>query len=139
MADILILEDNLELALHWQLALEPHQHAVRCAANVDHAMKLFNQQMPDLIITDMLIRDNNQIQAEGGLVFISRINLNTTFNGPILGISGFTKSHYARTTPLDFAKQLGISMALYKPILSDQLIDAVDYLLQNPATKATPR
>ncbi len=132
MATILILEDNIELSLQWKILLESYEHHVQCTSNVDEAFALVEQLKPDLIIVDMLIRHGKQLQVEGGLTLITRLKLYTDFNRPILGVSGFTKGRYVQNTPLEVAKQLGISKAIYKPIAPETFLELVQDLL-NPS------
>lgn len=129
MATILILEDNFELSLQWKILLELHQHHVHCTTQIDEALTLVEQLNPQLIIVDMLIRDGNQLQAEGGLTLITRLKLDTDFDGLILGVSGLTKGPYVQNTPLEVAKQLGVTKALYKPISPEAFLEVVHDLL----------
>ena len=136
MATIIIFEDNVALALHWQEILEAQNHHVHCCSNVPQALALVSKVMPDLIIADMLIKHRNQQKIEGGLTLVARLSLTTSFRGPILGVSGFKRGPYAQVTALDIAKDMGITMALYKPITPEQLLDTVDYLLLDSSSSS---
>ncbi|MEO0456352.1 MAG: response regulator [Cyanobacteria bacterium P01_A01_bin.114] len=129
MADILIFEDNTALASYWCTLLEAEQHQVRCCSTVSAALQLVSEKAPDLLIADMLIKQNNRFEAEGGLTLLTKLKLTGTFSSPILGVSGFKPGPYAQATALDAAQQIGIDMALYKPIEPEQLLAAVKKLL----------
>jgi CheY-like chemotaxis protein len=131
MAKILIFEDDQSLALYWQQLLEQASHEVRCCDSVEQAMEIVALMQPDLIVADMLIKQEGKFVSEGGLSLVSKLRLREQFVGCILGVSGFRRGPYAQNTALDAARNMGIDMALYKPITAEQLLDAVAQLLDS--------
>lgn len=130
MAKILIFEDNMPLANYWRQLLELENHDVRCCSTVQTAIEYVTSFVPDLLIVDMLIKHTDPNKYEGGLLLIAKLKLDNLFSGPILGVSGFRRGPYVHATALDAAQSMGISMALYKPILPTQLVGSVEQLLK---------
>ena len=60
MANILIFEDELPLALHWQRLLEEAHHTVQPCDTIPQALKITEETPPDLIIVDMLVKRDNK-------------------------------------------------------------------------------
>jgi len=129
MAKILIFEDDLALALYWRRLLEAQQHSVQCCAAVEAALTLVDTTNPDLVIVDMLIKAGNTTLTEGGLTLISKLRMLGSNCPRLLGVSGMKRSHYLHSTALEIAKNMGLDLALYKPISEEQLLHSVSHLL----------
>ncbi|MEL6940778.1 MAG: response regulator [Cyanobacteria bacterium J06598_1] len=129
MAKVLILEDNLELALYWQRLLEAQNHGVQCCDTVAAALTLTEKMQPDLVIVDMLIKSGDTPLPQGGLTLVGKLKLLGTSCPPLLGVSGMKRSNYLKSTALEVAEKMGLDLALYKPISEEQLLRAVSYLL----------
>ena len=68
MANILIVEDEVDLAKAYQKILEAHKHKVTTAADGEIALKKIDQNVPDLILLDMRLPHMN------GLEFLKLLN-----------------------------------------------------------------
>ena len=133
MANILIFEDNVELAHYWREFLEADNHSVWCCMSVDEAFETANEIAPDIVIMDMLIQHDGELIPEGGLTLLSKLRLKYAGSPYVIGVSGYRPGKYSKVTPLEIAKETGsgIDLALYKPITPEQLINAVNQLLTN--------
>ena len=129
MATILIFEDNSSLALCWREALEEKNHHVCCCTTVQDALAMTEKLMPDMIITDMMIKQGGQFIPEGGLTLLARLKIKYSPPPGIIGVSGFKPGLYCQATALEIAKNSGIDLALYKPFSIEQLLAAVEQLL----------
>ncbi|MDJ0701755.1 MAG: response regulator [Leptolyngbyaceae cyanobacterium MO_188.B28] len=131
MANILIFEDELPLALHWRQRLEAAHHTVQQCDTIPQAIKITESTPPDLVIVDMLVKRGNKTMPEGGLNLIAKLKLMNKVQPIIIGVSGLRRSRYMASTPLDVANQMGIDMALQKPISPDYLLGIVSRLLED--------
>lgn len=131
MTTILILEDNLELALYWKEILEAKKYAVSCCSKVSGALDFIQERFPDLLIVDMLLKEGSRTLTEGGLTLLGKLQLMniSNYSPAIIGVSAYKRSPYLYTTPLEIAETMGLDIALYKPISSMQLAESVELLL----------
>lgn len=130
MAKILIFEDNIDLSLYWQRLLESQAHSVQCCDSVAAALAIVETMKPDLVIADMLIKSGEATRPEGGLTLISKLQMLGPKRLRILGVSGMKPNIYLKSTALEIAENMGIDMALYKPLSAEQLLESVHYLLE---------
>jgi len=129
MATILICEDDIALASYWRHLLEAEDHIVYCCETVVKALELLKKISPDLVITDMMIKENGKFVAKGGITLVNQLRQKTQPFIPVLCVSGYRPNSYNLITALELAKSIGVNMALYKPIPPKQLLDAVTSLL----------
>lgn len=129
MAVILICEDDTSLASYWRQLLEAERHTVWCSENVPQALRLAEEKQPDLVITDMMIKQNGKFVPEGGLSLLFKLIFRSRLSMPILGVSGYRPGRYNEIPALEFAKSMGIDQALYKPISPERLLATVHHLL----------
>ncbi|MEL6345053.1 MAG: response regulator [Myxococcota bacterium] len=66
MKHILIMEDDVSLGMGWQELLEDAGHDVTLTFSAPEAIAILDSQTVDLIITDMIIRDENNYAQPGG-------------------------------------------------------------------------
>lgn len=128
MKTILICEDNIPLGAYWRRLLEEQGFIAYCCETVTQALELTHKLSPDLIITDMIIKENGQILSEGGITLVSQLRLARS-SIPIMCISGYRPSQYNPISALEIAKTMKINQALYKPITAGKLLAAVHDLL----------
>lgn len=131
MAVILILEDDFSLAYYWCSLLEKEAHQVFCCETAEQALATVSQQHPDLLILDMLIKQEDHFVPQGGLTVINQLKNRPGPSVPVIGVSGYRPSRYNMITALEVAKSIGVSVALYKPIQPEQLQTAVRKLLND--------
>jgi DNA-binding NtrC family response regulator len=126
MKKILLLEDDRSLAVHWQIALEAAGYHVFHESEYDSAMATLSEHVFELVITDILIRDErNQVGAKGGFSLLSHIFLNLPEKPKTIAISGGPKS----MNLLGHAANLQANRTLSKPIAVAALIQEVADLI----------
>ncbi len=127
MARILIIDDNAALRATLRQMLEHAGHQVTEAANGAEGIRFFEQDAPDLVITDIFMPDKEGIET---IIALHRANAEL----PIIAISGG-----GRVDAMDYltaAKKLGARHALSKPFHRDRLLEAVrECLSGNEARK----
>jgi CheY-like chemotaxis protein len=121
MAKILVIDDEPQVRRLIKQMLTRAAHEVAEAADGDEGLACIRAQMPDLIITDILMPNREGIET------IREVRrLAPTL--PILVISGNAGS----ALYMEMAKMLGAHAALAKPFRSAELLRAVADLLAEP-------
>ena len=119
MAEILVIDDHAADRYIVAEALAYVGHIVRQAANGVEAVVLCREQLPSLVITDVVIAGKDGIETVRELRQLAP-------NLPILAVSG--NEHSAMY--LHAATLLGADAVLTKPFKFDQLIATVERLLR---------
>ena len=120
MATILLVEDDTELRKLLTKVLEREQFRVLEASNGLEAMQILELQAPDLVITDIIMPDQD------GIGTINQLKKNHP-EIKIIAISGggrMLKEDY-----LGIAKMLGAHHTFTKPFNNKEFIDKVHELL----------
>ena len=118
LANILIVEDDLEIAESVAEVLTPAGHATRTACNGVEGLRMVAERLPDLILLDveMPILDGPEI-AEA-------LALQRVGQPPILIVSAARNIH-------KIAGWVGTPHYLKKPFSADQMIEVVDLALDS--------
>ncbi len=116
MARILIIDDEDELRSMLRQMLEQAGHAVTEAVNGAVGIQLYEQDRPDLIITDIIMPEKEGVET---IIALRQADPNL----PIIAISG--GGRLEATDFLTMAKKLGARHTLSKPFRRDQLLEAV--------------
>ncbi len=116
MARILIIDDEPNLRSMLRRMLHQAGHQVSEASNGAEGIKLYKQDQPDLIITDILMPEKEGIET---ILALHRSDPDL----PIIAISGGGRSGGADF--LCIAEKLGARHTLSKPFRGDQLLGAV--------------
>ncbi len=112
---VLVADDSpfiCRLLTHY-LESDPEIKVIETAHNGKEALKIYKDQTPDLIISDILMPEME------GLETIQKIKTENPAM-PIIAITGSTDSPY-----LQLALKLGAAKGLYKPFNQTDLLDAV--------------
>jgi DNA-binding response OmpR family regulator len=117
MADILVIDDEEALRRLIVRILRAEGHAVREAANGREGLRLFREAPPALLITDIVMPDQEGIET---IIELRR----EAPDFPILAISGGGEGIYLR-----MAAGVGATETLAKPFGADELVAAVERLL----------
>jgi CheY-like chemotaxis protein len=125
MALILVIDDEQMLRRTLRALLERAGHTVVEAEDGNEGLKQFDNQKPDLVLTDIIMPDREGVETIGEL----RRRAPET---PIIAMSG--GGSVGGDLFLTLAKQLGASATLAKPIRQTELIAAVDEALQPRAS-----
>ena len=124
MALILVIDDEQMLRRTLRALLERAGHTVVEAEDGDQGLAQFDVQMPDLVLTDIIMPNREGVETIGEL----RRRAPKT---PIIAMSG--GGSRGGDLFLTLAEQLGASATLTKPIRQAELIAAVDAALQPAA------
>jgi DNA-binding response OmpR family regulator len=129
MAKILVLDDEASIVLMIKKMLEKAGHEVDMALNGKDGMILFEQNKPDLLITDIIMPEKEGLET----IFELRQKYPDL---KIIAISGG-----GRISPegyLPGAKLLGADMVFQKPLDQKEFLQAVATLLNVPEKKNFP-
>ena len=116
MARILIIDDEDELRSMLRQMLEQTGHEVTEAVNGAEGIQLYEQDRPDLIITDIIMPEKEGVET---IIALRRADPDL----PIIAISG--GGRLEATDFLTMTKKLGARRTLSKPFRRDQLLEAV--------------
>ena len=132
MSKILILDDNIELSLHWRELLEAYGYVVECQANANITVEQIHALNVDLIILDMFFQQIDGLQLRG-LEFLEQLESLPQGQKPrILAVSG----QNMEGSILEVAQLYGVDLTLKKPIEPRLLIESVTHLIQMEASDA---
>jgi len=120
MADILIIEDDSDLRISLKRLFEMDGHNVLDADNGNKGIQIYSGRSIDLVITDIFMPEKD------GLETIRELKKKSP-SIKIIAISGGGGRGVVRY--LDYAKTFGVDYAFEKPVDSDELLDAVNRLL----------
>jgi len=116
---ILVVEDDADVRLGYQILLKAHNYATAFAVDSMCAISETRKQSPDLIILDL------GLPAGDGFIVIGRLKANTQFcQIPIVVVSG-RDAHGNR----DRALEAGADAFLQKPWNDDELLAIIAELL----------
>ena len=130
MAKILVLDDEAAIVLMIKKMLEKAGHEVDMALNGKDGMILFEQNKPDLLITDIIMPEKEGLET----IFELRQKYPEL---KIIAISGG-----GRISPegyLPGAKLLGADMVFQKPLDQKEFLQAVATLLNESDKKKFPK
>jgi CheY-like chemotaxis protein len=114
MSKVLIIEDMYEIRMMMRSFLIRKGHSVTDAKDGDEALQLIKRDLPDIIITDMLM------PGKDGFETIREIQKNG-LDLPIILVTG-----YNDPISQNRAIELGITKILTKPFQAHELTDAVE-------------
>ena len=136
MAKLLIMEDDEAQAYAWSEALTDAGHEVESCSNGTAAYEAMLHKRYDLLITDILVKQDGRFVSDGGVLLISRLRLDRSNSEypwlkelPILAISGGI-SVPGGYDPLAIAGTVGADAMLKKPVPLEALIMMVNRLLE---------
>lgn len=129
MAKILVLDDEPSILLMMKKMLEKEGHEVAVALNGIEGMELYEQNKPDMVITDILMPGKEGLET---IIELRKKNPELK----IIAISGG-----GRISPegyLPGAKLLGANAVFQKPLVSNEFTAAVAKLLNEEKGKILP-
>lgn len=122
MATILVVDDEEGLRSVARKALEGAGHTVLEAGDGRVAMAILESTVPDLVITDLLMPEQEGLQT---IREIRRRRIATS----VLAVSGGGRT--ARMDFLDIAKDIGADRTLAKPFRVRELLTTVEEMLND--------
>lgn len=124
MARFLVIDDDNTLRTLITLTPQGAGHRVAAAASGSEAARLFREQPPDVVITDIVMPTDS-------IEWVIALR-NEHPSVPFIVVSGLV----AQSTPtLEAAQLLGARRTLTKPFKLDDLLDAVEEVLAGEATR----
>jgi len=117
---VLIMEDNVGLALNWKLAFELNACEVVLSHSGDEAIDFLEAEKFDLVITDMFVPNKN-----GGLHVLMKLFTMGRDAPPAIAVTGEIHSmgdNYTTNVFLDQASRLGAAKHLQKPFPAGELV-----------------
>lgn len=127
--DILIIDDDRDLVNSMRIVLESRQYQVRTAHNGKEGYRKIEEQVPDLIILDVMMATD----TEGFDLAYKLRNQERYREVPILMLTSFTQK-MAETGTDKFQHIMGeewpVNKFLEKPIDPDVLLKTADELLR---------
>jgi CheY-like chemotaxis protein len=125
MANILLIDDDLQVRELLTIMLTHYKHSVVTAENGEEALKVFKSRRPDLIITDILMPKKDGIET-----ILELLELDKSI--PIVAISGGRGAMLSSDFNLDSAKMIGANAILKKPFSHAQLQEAIKEAMDTP-------
>ena len=117
---ILVAEDNFDIIEAMREVLETEGYRVTCAHNGAEAFRAFQRELPDLIVSDVMMPQMD------GFALLSAVRAHATGAAvPFLFLSARTE-----TAATAQARNLGADDYLFKPFAADDLVQAVRAKLQ---------
>ena len=124
MKHILIMEDNVELALEWRDTFELNGHKVTLTHNGEEAVKQLDETKFDLVISDLFVPGK-----KGGLHVVGKILRMRRGAPPIIAVTGQKRIRDTEEDTNYFLRQveqLGVSQTLEKPFPAAELLLIAD-------------
>jgi DNA-binding NtrC family response regulator len=117
---ILIIDDDHQLRAMLRQMLERAGYEVAEAANGADGLKLCRIQVPDLVITDLIMPEKEGVET--------MLELKRDFpNTPVIAISGGGRAGTVDYLPI--ARRLGARRTIAKPFSREEMLDAVREVL----------
>jgi PleD family two-component response regulator len=116
---ILIVDDSVSVRKALERLLSPRQYSVLSASSAEHAMELIADEVPNLIIADVVMPNMNGFELTARLKSLDRFR-----NVPILLISGIVDAAVTAQ-----AKEAGAEGVVSKPFTPEDLFPRIDAAL----------
>ncbi len=117
---ILVVDDDDMMRTYVKELLQIHNYKITEAENGKAGLKKFRDNIPDLVITDVIMPEME------GMSFIRELRAYNK-DTPIIAMTGDVHSHMKEY--LDISTQLGADTVLCKPVKSKEFLDAINKLL----------
>lgn len=128
MASILVIEDDAPLRELYSLVLRDAGHQVREAPDGVVGIRQAEREIPDLVVTDLVMPNREGIETILRLRRLER-------RPKIIAISGAPQAHIY----LAMAMKLGADACLQKPFRNGQLLAVIADALAKPSAAGRPR
>ncbi|MGC3937279.1 response regulator [Roseobacter sp. EG26] len=134
MLDILLMEDDADLASVLREVLSEEGHTVTICESATEAFAALEKVQFDLLITDIIVQKNKVPIPDGGISLIARLRgpLNNQLEPwmkkmPIIAVSGAIHNP-GMSNLLKISRDLGADITLAKPIDTLDLLHAINTL-----------
>jgi len=120
---VLLIEDNLPLAIGLQACLESRDYRVVHAPDGQEALDACRERMPDLVVTDVLMKNMD------GLTFLQHLRALPGGRGvPVVVISGV-----AQKGVFEDMRELGAQRFMVKPFSLEDFLNIVGEAMGAPS------
>ncbi|WP_082700915.1 response regulator [Erythrobacter sp. YT30] len=120
---IMILEDDPDFGPLLQMSLEDAGYRVSLHTDATSALEFIDDNDVDLVISDLLIKQDGKFVQDGGIKLISALKQVRHHPAPVIAISGsFVQDQYHA---ISTAMTVGADRTLAKPVGPDELIDLI--------------
>ena len=124
---ILILEDDVALAIQWSRALTAAGYIVHITHGAVEAELVFQDREIDLCVIDFMIHDQGKPTPDGGLSFLGKLGAAGRKKTKILGVSGIKLK--GSTDAEGFLTTFGAERFLGKPFSNNELLEEIAQML----------
>jgi CheY-like chemotaxis protein len=133
MARILVMEDDHVFGYGLKRDLQKAGHEVEVRRSATLAIEELSAQPYDILVTDMIVRQNGQPVPDGGIKLIGWVRVTEHVrNLPIIAITGIATTFWMQDI-LKTAAQIGANASLQKPFpLIDLQKIIADFMRNNP-------
>jgi len=117
---VLIMEDNISLALEWKEAFELNQFDVVLCGNADEVISYLENESFDLVVTDIFIAG-----GKGGLHVLAKLSSMLEDAPPAITVTGariISDNQSETNLFLAQAKRLGSTVNIEKPFPPKELV-----------------
>jgi signal transduction histidine kinase len=128
LANILVVDDNLNVRRYLEKLLTQRLHTVAEAPDVTRALAHCRASKPDLIITDVVM------PGEDGYGFVRELRSDPGLAD--ISIIFFTGSYYQEGDAKAFAEACGVACVLSKPAEPEKILAAVDSVLRSAKARS---
>jgi DNA-binding response OmpR family regulator len=123
MPGILLIEDDDQLRTMLKLLLTSSGYEVWEAGDGKHVGEIYQQQHPDLVITDLVMPEKEGLEV---IMDLRRCDRNVR----IIAMSGGGRGKSSAENYLLFAQKLGAQHTLIKPFSNEEFLSAVRLVLE---------
>ena len=122
MAKILIVDDDPDMVQAGRYVLEKQGHTVTSASNVESGLKALDEEVPDLLILDVMMEE-----SDDGLVFARKVRRRGLTSLPILMLTSVNRAMGLSIGKDD--EMVPVDEFVEKPVDPALLLAKVDSLL----------
>ncbi|MDH5585452.1 MAG: response regulator [Nitrospirota bacterium] len=130
MATILVIDDDPQICDVLEQALQNEGHLVRSALNGEEGIRCYRQQLPDLVLMDILMPEKEGLETI--------LDLRREFPHVII-IAMSAASEAAKINLLELAQRLGAQHRLTKPFQLQTVIELVNKALSQQSPRDEPK
>ena len=125
---ILILDDDVQLAIQWAKTFESAGYNVFITHGAQEAHQVFSSNAINLCVVDFMVRRDSQPTADGGLSFLGTLSAAQRRSTKILGVSGM-RPRGKGLDPKKYLTTFGAQHFLSKPFSDLELLEEVNVML----------
>jgi DNA-binding NtrC family response regulator len=130
---ILIIDDDPDLCVALQLALEADGFAVQCASQGSIGLEMMRQEKPNLVFLDIIMR----MPTEGVWVSEEIWEDPELKQIPVVMLTSISGTEWAGHFPTD--RPLRAHMFLDKPVPMSKILEVANRYAGQPSSSASPR